>query len=256
MTFYAIGDVHGQLEKLIDVHTRISIDQLRHGTQSAPVVHLGDYVDRGPDVRGTLDYLVSRQERAPDDVFILGNHDRMMEAFLQPVSRPDPAREELFWLDRIIGGRSSLASYGVDVSRMRRVSKIHEEARAKVPEAHLSFLRRLRPCFAAPGLYFCHAGIRPGIPLSQQNVDDLVWIRDAFLSDTRDHGALIIHGHTPFDHVRHCGNRIGVDTGAGFGGALSVIVLEGDLVFELTDQGRVLLPPPLTAVKAGASHAF
>jgi serine/threonine protein phosphatase 1 len=74
---------------------------------------------------------------------------------------------------------------------------------------------------------FVHAGIRPMVPLDRQDVVDLLWIRDDFLKSQRDHGKLIIHGHTPVPHpdVRH--NRINIDTGAWHSGRLTCLMLEG-----------------------------
>ena len=242
MTIYAIGDIHGQLELLMLAHMRIAVDQARHQTDGSPIVHIGDFVDRGPDVKGTIDYLISRHEGGMNDVYLLGNHDRMMLAFLQPSAQPDPLREDLFWLDANIGGRATLASYDVDVSWMRRTGRIHKEARARVPEAHLRFLENLLPFYAAPGLFFCHAGIRPGIALSRQKVDDLVWIRGEFLSDRRDHGVLVVHGHTPVPRIEHHRNRVAIDTGAAYGGPLSVVAIEDGKVYEVTDEGRIAVP--------------
>ena len=80
--------------------------------------------------------------------------------------------------------------------------------------------------------------IRPGVPLDAQAEDDLLWIRRPFLDDPRDHGALVVHGHTPVDRVTHYGNRLNIDTGAGYGRTLSAVVIEGDRVWLLGPGGR------------------
>lgn len=238
MRTYAVGDIHGQIDKLRDVHAWITEDRARMDDDDAPIVHVGDFVDRGVDVRATLDYLIEGQRSGRPWVFLKGNHDRMMAAFLQRPEQRDPYRPDLHWLQANIGGRESLASYGVDVSLLRDEVAIHAEGVGKVPIAHVEFLATLPSSFERGGAYFCHAGIRPGVPLSQQVEDDLVWIRREFHESTADHGALIVHGHTPVDKVTHYGNRLNIDTGAAFGRALSAVVIEGDAVFQITADGR------------------
>ena len=90
---------------------------------------------------------------------------------------------------------------------------------------------------------FVHAGIRPGIALKDQAEDDLVWIRKDFLEDPRDHGALVVHGHTALGHATHYGNRLNLDSSAAYGGPLSAAVIEGRRAFLLTDAGRLPLLP-------------
>ncbi len=241
MRTYAIGDIHGQIDLLTEVHGWIEEDRAGTGDAAAPVVHVGDFVDRGADVRSTLDYLIAGQSRAEPWVFLKGNHDRMMWHFLQPEELPDPLRHDLHWLIDVVGGRPSLQSYGVDVSKDRAIADIHAEAREKVPQAHLDFLGALPATYRRGGAFFCHAGIRPGVALEDQAEDDLVWIRKEFHDDTRDHGALIVHGHTPIDEVTLYANRLNLDTGAAYGKPLSAVVIEGDDVFQITTKGRVAL---------------
>lgn len=243
MRSYAIGDIHGHLPHLQEVHRWITRDRAETGDAAAPVVHLGDYADRGPDVCGLLDYLIAGQAAGEPWVCLKGNHDRMMRLYLQDPEKRDPMRGDLHWLEDRIGGRPTLASYGVDVSKDRPIADIHAEARAKVPPAHVAFLKGLLPFFGRDRVFFCHAGIRPGVALDDQTEDDLVWIRGEFHDDARDHGALVVHGHTPVEAVSHYGNRVNLDTGAAYGGPLSAVVIEGDQVFRLTEGGRIPLRP-------------
>lgn len=92
-------------------------------------------------------------------------------------------------------------------------------------------------------MVFVHAGIRPGVPMTDQQETDLVWIRTGFLDDRRDHGFLVVHGHTALDHATHYGNRVNIDSSAAYGGPLTTVVLEGRDVWRLTDTGRVPLQP-------------
>lgn len=240
MRIYAIGDIHGQFEKLRHAHALIAADRERVGDGAAPVVHIGDLCDRGPDTKGVLDFLIAGQQAGAPWVVLKGNHDRMFSLFLQDPAQRDPGlRAELDYLHPRIGGLETLASYGVDVSAGRSFADVHEEAREKVPARHRTFLETL-PLSHAPGpVFFCHAGIRPGVALDAQTEDDLLWIRDEFLTSKADHGALVVHGHTPVDRVTHYGNRVNIDTGAGYGHDLSAVVIEGRDAWLLTDQGRL-----------------
>jgi serine/threonine protein phosphatase 1 len=243
MRVYAIGDVHGHLDLLKETHQRIAEDKAMLGDTTAPVVHVGDYCDRGPNVPGVLDFLIARQSSGEPHVFLKGNHDRMMQLFLQPVRERDPLRDDLHWLQANIGGRSTLAAYGVDVALDRDRADIHRDAMACVPATHIQFLDSLLIRYDLPGLMFCHAGIRPGVPIDQQNEDDLVWIREPFLSDGSNHGPLIVHGHSPVATATHYGNRLNIDSAAAYGGPLTAVVIEDGEVWELTEHGRMHLTP-------------
>lgn len=249
MRCYAIGDIHGHLDKLHGVHRLIELDRSRTGDMDAPVIHLGDYADRGPNVRGVLDFLMAGEVEGKPWINLLGNHDRMMWHFLQPVEQPDPLRHDLHWLmlDINIGGRKTLASYGVDVSNDRPVAEIHAEGRTKVPSQHLDFIAGLREYYPTDEVFFCHAGVRPGVPLDQQVQDDLVWIRGPFHEHKGSFGPLILHGHTHLDRITHFGNRVDIDTGAAYGGPISAVVVEGRDIWQLTEEGRVPVRPHVTA---------
>jgi diadenosine tetraphosphatase ApaH/serine/threonine PP2A family protein phosphatase len=237
---YAIGDIHGQFELLRQVHGWIEADRQRHGDDGV-VVHVGDLVDRGPDSAGVLGWLIDGITGGKPWLALKGNHDRMMAYYLEDSARADPKlRPDYTWLHPRLGGSTTLASYGVD-TESGDAPEVHAAARAAVPAAHTAFLRGLETVFQVDDVVFLHAGIRPGIALQDQIEDDLVWIREPFLSDTRDHGPLIVHGHTPIETVTHYGNRVNIDTGAAFGGPLSVIVVEGRETWHLTQDGRLPL---------------
>ncbi len=240
-TAYAIGDIHGHLGLLRDRHALIAADMARHGP--APVVHVGDLVDRGPDSRGVIDFLRDGMGEGRDWVVLKGNHDRMFAGFVADPAAVDPGlRSDLSWLHPRIGGAETLASYGIRAAADRPVAPIHAEAAAAVPEAHLAFLRGLPAMHTLGDLVFVHAGIRPSVPLTDQTETDLLWIRDAFLSDMRVHGALIVHGHTAIEQATDYGNRVNLDSRAAYGGPLSAVAFEGRVPFLLTPAGRVPLP--------------
>ncbi|MCK8465323.1 metallophosphoesterase [Aliiroseovarius sp. S1339] len=237
---YAIGDIHGHLDKLKAVHALIDEDRARCSDDNAPVIHIGDLVDRGPDARGVIDHLIAGQARGENWVVLKGNHDRMMEMFLRDHPMVDThLLIDYNWLHPRIGGIETLASYGVEVPDGIRTYQLHPTARAAVPEHHREFLSGLPAMHREGDLCFVHAGIRPGVALEDQTEDDLCWIREEFHASTADHGPLIVHGHTPVDRVTHYGNRVNIDTGAGHGKALSAVVIEGREVWLLSPEGRV-----------------
>lgn len=237
---YAIGDIHGQLAELHRILELIETD----GGPDAEVVFLGDYTDRGPDSKGVLDLLIAGQKKGRNWRFIKGNHDRMFCWFMQDYPRHEAYLPvELSWLHPRLGGDTTLASYGVNFTPQSRMLIVHAEARTAVPRAHIDFLENLPLTHETDDLFFAHAGIRAGVPLADQDPEDLLWIRKEFHQDTRRHPKIIVHGHTPVDQATHYGNRINLDSGAGYGKPLTVAVFEGADCHLLTPQGRVPLIP-------------
>lgn len=238
---YAIGDIHGHSEALKAAHGRVAADRRRTGDDTAPVVHLGDLVDRGPDSRGVIQHLIDGQAAGAPWVVLKGNHDRYFQRFLTTGVLTEPRLPDLPWLRTNLGGAATLASYGVDV--MDLPQKVQEQALERVPGSHLAFLDSQILSLQRGDAFFVHAGVRPGVALDQQTEEDLVWIREPFLSDRSDHGALVVHGHTAIDTAANYGNRVNIDSSMAFGGHLTVIVIEGREVWELTDRGRQPLRP-------------
>lgn len=237
---YAIGDIHGQLEMLEEALARIRAD----GGPDARIVFLGDYIDRGPDSRGVIERLAQGQAAGRNWICLKGNHDRMFEWFLEGVPRHDPhLLIGYHWLHERIGGIETLASYGLTFEDRTRLDDLHARAREAIPVPHAEFLRSLLPVYETLDIAFVHAGIRPGVPLSGQSENDLVWIRKAFHDHTGPHPKLIVHGHTPVDRATHYGNRVNLDTGAGYGRQLTAAVFEGRDCWLLSDAGRQPLTP-------------
>lgn len=238
MRVYAIGDIHGYFDELKRLHDLIEADRKTTGDQNALVVHLGDLVDRGPQSRQIVDYMIKGQADAQPWICLRGNHEHEMLRWLASPHQRDPRRPNLHWLHPAAGGRQTLASYGIDASETRDIDDIHRDAVAHIPKAHVTFAETLKTSHQMGDVFFCHAGIRPGIPLDQQDEDDLIWIRDDFLIDPYDHGALIVHGHTPVERIEHHGNHLNIDTGAAWGKPASAVVIEDGKVFALSDVGR------------------
>ena len=237
---YAIGDIHGQLEMLEQTLALVEAD----GGPGARIVFLGDYTDRGPDSRGVIERLIAGQEQGREWICLKGNHDRMFEWFLEETPRHDPhLLIGYHWLHERIGGVETLASYGLTFEDRTRLDDLHARAKEVIPAPHAEFLRSLPALHETPELAFVHAGIRPGVPLAQQHEDDLVWIRQPFHDHTGPHPKLVVHGHTPVEKPSHYGNRVNLDSGAGYGRPLTAAVFEGRSCWLLTDTGRQPLTP-------------
>ncbi|CAN0594606.1 unnamed protein product, partial [Ectocarpus sp. 12 AP-2014] len=223
---YAIGDIHGQLEELRAAHALIADDARAHGTSTC-VVHVGDLVDRGPDAKGVIDFLIGGIAAGEDWIVLKGNHDKLFLDFLQGGDGKNVhLRRGITWQSSVMGGAETLKSYGVKRRALERAKSFATRARSAVPKAHEAFLAACPTSHRKDGMIFVHAGIRPGFPLDAQDEDDLLWIRDDFLWHMGAHEALIIHGHTPVEEPTHYGNRINIDTGAGWGNPLVPVVLD------------------------------
>jgi serine/threonine protein phosphatase 1 len=239
MTLYAIGDIHGQLEQLRAAHERV----FRDGGRDALIVHVGDLIDRGPDSRGVVAHLLRGQAEGRRWIVVRGNHDRFLPALAARPDWIDPGLSSArHWLDHPgLGAAETLASYGINPSGPHH--EVAEEVRRLVPADHLRFLAGLPTWFLHPLALVVHAGLRPGIDLQRQAEDDLVWIRGPFLDHTGSFGPLVVHGHTALEGVRHHGNRVNIDGGAGHGRPLCAVAIKAGGVHLLTDAGRVPVTP-------------
>jgi len=220
---YAIGDVHGCLDRLVSLHWAITADLKANPVAESVLIHMGDYVDRGPDSAGVV-WLLTGTVAPPVTrrVDLMGNHEVMMLEALNGGNQ----RAAESWLDN--GGFSTLESYHVPSSASPAA---WAEA---IPLAHRQWLKTRELLHPEDGYLFVHAGIRPGRAISRQRPEDLLWIRDPFLSSHDRHPLVIVHGHTPRPAPDIQPNRIGIDTGAVMGGALTCLVLEKDRMRFLT----------------------
>nr|WP_294550212.1 metallophosphoesterase [uncultured Rhodopila sp.] len=212
---YAVGDIHGQQDRLAVLHGLIEADLAARPARSAVVVHLGDYIDQGPDSSGVVALLAPG--RGVPEVNLVGDHERML---LDALSGDRAAATDWLWS----GGKQALTSWGLDPGLPR------EDWAAALPPDHVAWLRGLVLSHREGNYLFVHAGIRPGVTLAEQTPEDMVSIRQPFLTSDRDHGAIIVHGHSCEPSVRVANNRIGLDTGAGIGGKLTCAVLEDDVI--------------------------
>ncbi len=218
---YAVGDTHGCAEQLDALHTLIGADALRAREARKVIVYMGDYLDRGPDSRGVVARLLAPSLPGCERVFLKGNHEAMTLAALAPGATPEIVS---FWLDN--GGAATLSSYGTDIDQPQAAW-----VRA-LPRPHVEFLLDLRTAWSCGSYLFAHAGIRPGVAPDAQEEEDLLWIREPFLSWQSEAlpPGVVVHGHTPARAPEVLRHRIGVDTGAVFGGKLTAAVLWADKV--------------------------
>lgn len=226
MRLYAIGDVHGRLDLLAAMHQRIQSELEWQPAPDWRVIHLGDYVDRGPDSKGVIDFLIEAQARDPRHLMLAGNHDM---GFLDFLETPDP--EGLFMR---YGGVQTALSYGVSLTaeaswfaKTETMRRGHAALLEAVPKSHVDFLRSLPFSMTFRDFFFCHAGVRPGIPLDKQDPHDLTWIRDVFHDHTSLFQKIVVHGHTPVPVAEVTANRVNVDTLAWQSGMLSALVVDG-----------------------------
>ena len=229
---YAIGDVHGCLAELRGLERRI-IDDAASIEGEKWLVYLGDFVDRGPDSAGVLDHLTARPPAGFRRVCLAGNHEIMMQAFLDnPDSQPE-------WLQ--FGGQQTLASYGIDVAGFLATPSRRRRAilDSHVPEDHVAFLAGLPLTLSLPGVVFVHAGLRPDVPVDQQVEHDLLWIREEFFRAPSVPDRLVVHGHTPASEAVILPGRICVDTGAFATGRLTAIRLAQGQPPQIIDYARV-----------------
>ena len=198
---YVIGDIHGCLQPLQRLLHKIA------PRREDRVVFIGDYIDRGPHSREVVDLLLQLPHRC---VFLLGNHEKMLLDYL---AGGDPS---LYLLN---GGQATLRSYEGDPGN--------------IPQTHLSFFRSLQPMYDTPDHLFVHAGIRPLVPLEEQELKDLVWIRQEFFQFVGRFPKPVVFGHTPMRHVLLAEDRIGIDTGCVYGGKLTCLKLPGRQIIQV-----------------------
>ena len=204
---FAIGDIHGSYDRLKTLMDKIPIDFSRD-----TLVFIGDYIDRGPHSVEVVDYLMQLKNRVPGVIFLKGNHEDMLDKFINGDDR---------FTYLLNGGQQTLDSY---------LTKPVQSDFYPIPPDHMDFFKSLRLFYETEEFIFVHAGLRPRVPLESQKPQDLLWIRDKFVSTKYDFGKRVIFGHTPLKKPLVEPNKIGIDTGAVYGNALTCVQLP-DLVF-------------------------
>jgi serine/threonine protein phosphatase 1 len=224
--YYVIGDIHGRLDLYNAMIDAIEEDDGARSKADTHAIVLGDLVDRGPQSAGVVSrtraWQMQRQVRV-----LIGNHEEM---FLRAFESPEVLRHFLKH-----GGRETILSYGISKKQFNAMTL--DELFAMLPQlvsqSERDYIENFEEMIVAGDYLFVHAGIDPAVPLSEQKRSDMLWIRDRFLNHEGPLEKVVVHGHTIFDRVMDCGNRIGIDTGAFRSGVLTALVLE-------TDQRRIL----------------
>lgn len=224
---FAFGDVHGQFELLNRMLQKIRVEVASTSGLRAHIIGLGDYIDRGPDSARVLDLLVGlSRDRSLDFTALKGNHE---DVFLQFLDKP----KEIGPLWMQIGGEDTLHSYGLSLPGRPAASeflKVRDDLASRLPTAHLSLMLNLSTRLTLADYFFCHAGIRHGVPLEDQSDQDLMWLRKGHTRDGEHLEKIIVHGHKPVMKPEIRPYRINVDTGAYLTGVLSCVVLDGNQV--------------------------
>lgn len=246
---YAIGDIHGRLDLLEELLEKVALDNAARGPARTAIVFLGDLIDRGPQSAEVIERLRKYRPSFAKTVFLMGNHEevllRVMAGEMEVLSD---------WLK--FGGAQCVQSYGIDPMDLQcrdAVAALKMLKRA-IPREHLKFIGSFADTASFGRYLFVHAGVRPGIPLSDQLPQDLRWIRAPFLDDATDHGRVVVHGHTISEDVEVRRNRIGIDTGAYSSGILTALGLEKSDRW-LLQTGREPVVEAKPARVANLSHA-
>jgi serine/threonine protein phosphatase 1 len=205
---FAIGDIHGCHDALLELLDRIPLDWSRD-----QLVFMGDYIDRGPKSFEVVEHLIGLKSVHPGIVFLKGNHEQMLADYLS-------GRDRMTYLYN--GGQQTLESY---------MKHAGPAVRYPIPDPHLRFFESLVLFHETENYIFVHAGLRPDVPLDQQGPEDLLWIREKFIYVTRSFGKRVVFGHTPFDEPLVEPNKIGIDTGAVFGNKLTCLQLPEEKFF-------------------------
>jgi serine/threonine protein phosphatase 1 len=218
---YAIGDIHGRLDCLDRLLALIDADDAARGAAETTLVFLGDLINRGSESRAVIDRLITVAATRPA-IFLMGNHEEIL------IRAWEGDRRATALLHRV-GGRETMISYGVSATGYDAIDTdgLTALVGARIPAGHIAFLRGFADSHVRGDYLFTHAGIRPGIAIDAQDPADLRWIRGEFLKDTRDHGMMVIHGHSVTEDVDDRPNRIGIDTGAYASGKLTALGIEG-----------------------------
>ena len=213
---FAIGDIHGRLDKLLSLMGKIPIDPVND-----TLVFIGDYIDRGSDGPAVVDYVLGLRKRFSKVICLCGNHESMLLHYLEGI-------DEAMYVQN--GGLATLKAYGISPSDNLKKRK------AKIPIEHLRFYESLKLYYETEDYIFVHAGLYPGVPLAEQSSQDLLWVRQEFIDSDYDFGKRVIFGHTPMKEPMITENKINIDTGAVYGGRLSCLELPAVKFYSVQDS--------------------
>jgi serine/threonine protein phosphatase 1 len=209
---FAVGDIHGCLEKLKELISLIELDE-----EKDTLVLIGDYIDRGPDAKGVVDYILDLKRSIEKVICLKGNHEEMLLNYVC-----HGRNREFFLLN---GGRATINSYGQ--------KDTEDGMEIDIPDDHMEFFKSLLPYYETEMNIFVHAGLKPGVPLEEQKREDLIWIRHEFIGSDYDFGKVVVFGHTPLMEPLIESNKIGIDTGAVYGRCLTCVELPQKKIYQV-----------------------
>jgi len=201
---YIIGDIHGCSDLLSKLLAKIN-----PLSKADTLIFIGDYIDRGPDSKGVIDIVLQLRKKYNRVITLMGNHEFMLLGALKGYGQKE-------FLN--MGGAATLKSYNIPPEAINDLA-------AMLPRDHLAFLQDLLPYWEDEDYIYVHAGLQPGVHLTQQSPDWLFWSRGEFIGSNYDFGKKVIYGHTPYDKPRIDNNKIGIDTGAVYGNTLTCLIL-------------------------------
>jgi len=199
---FVVGDIHGCLGML-----KRLMDDISWEPSKDRLIFIGDYIDRGEDSRGVIEFVSALRKDSQNVQCLIGNHEQMLFDYL---SGEDT---QTYILN---GGGATLMSY--DRARQSKEDPL-------IPPSHLEFLSSLVSMIELDDYYIVHAGFRPHVPIKDQTLFDMIWIRNDFLLSEYDFGKVVIFGHTPFNNPVVMKNKMGIDTGAVYGNRLTCLEL-------------------------------
>lgn len=225
---FAVGDIHGCKDLLDNIHNQI-LKRSSKKKGKKLIVYLGDYIDRGSNIKGTIQTLIDFQPKNFSKVFLLGNHEQMLLDFIT-----DSRNSSYIWISN--GGLETLLSYGLDLSNYIDNSmhlsfdkKIKNKFLKLIPKSHMDFFNTLNINYTWKNYLFVHAGVNPDISLDKQEKETMIWTREKhFFKPTMTFSKIIVHGHTAKEKIENYPFRINLDTGSFYSGNLSCLILEGD----------------------------
>ena len=223
MRIYAIGDIHGRDDLLNALLTQIEADDRARGAADTQIIFLGDLVDRGPGSAAVVETVLALKNSGRNVRFLMGNHE---EVFVSACRKGDPKVTRFFLR---IGGEATVLSYPITRAEYTTLDmeQLTERLDTLVPREHVEFIESFEDQIIVGDYVFVHAGIRPGVPLSDQKPSDMRWIREEFIDQRGDLEKVVVYGHTIYEEVEERGSRIGIDTGAYDSGKLTALALEG-----------------------------
>jgi serine/threonine protein phosphatase 1 len=230
MACYVVGDIHGCFDELACLIEHLPL------TTSDRIVFLGDYVDRGPDSKRVISYLLELAKKTRQElVFLKGNHEDMFLGYLGL----EGLYGDMFLYN---GGSATLASYGITATAATSAA----EVLPRLPPGHIEFLRRLRQYYVAEGFLCVHAGINPLKSLEEQSETEILWIRNEFIANPHRLPYTVIFGHTPQREIFFdLPYKIGIDTGLVYGNKLTCIELEERTLFQIERKSRKVKKSPI-----------